>query len=301
MAETDNQFGDKVRNVLRIAPHPEEDGHGYIPSSFSRMVSVSGKTNYNPHYYEKYTGDKKVLVICTDEKYLTMENGKDFSTGNHPVETLLPMMHFDQAGLDVELCTPTGDPAQFEMWAMPERDQHVADFYKANFERFQNPKSLHAVATSLNNDSPYIAVFIPGGHGAMLSLPEDEDLAKIIHWVKEQGAYLVTLSHGPAALLCTKDANPYKDYQICVFPDSIDKLAPKIGYLPGRLPWFPAEKLASIGFKIANKRANGMVKKDRKLVTGSDAKSANALGKLATDCILQELKQRESPVEVESA
>jgi molecular chaperone Hsp31 and glyoxalase 3 len=135
----------------------------------------------------------------------------------------------------------------------------------------------------------------------MLSLPEDEDLAKIIHWVKEQGAYLVTLSHGPAALLCTKDANPYKDYQICVFPDSIDKLAPKIGYLPGRLPWFPAEKLASIGFKIANKRANGMVKKDRKLVTGSDAKSANALGKLATDCILQELKQRESPVEVESA
>lgn len=300
MAETNNKFGEKVKQILRIAPHPEEDGNGFIPSDFSRMIAVTAKTNYNPHDYEKYTGDKKILVVCADEKYLSMENGKDFSTGNHPVETLLPMMHFDQAGLEMEICTPTGDPCQFEMWAMPERDEYVAEFYKANFEKFQNPKSLHAIVKTLDNDSPYIAAFIPGGHGAMLSLPEDEDLAKIIHWIKEQDAYLVTLCHGPAALLCTKDANPYKGYEICAFPDSVDKMAPKIGYLPGPMPYILGEKLAEVGFKVISKRANGMVKKDRKLLTGTDPKSANALGKLATDCILEELKQRESPVVDES-
>eukprot|EP00980_Cylindrotheca_fusiformis_P004680 scaffold992_cov116-Cylindrotheca_fusiformis.AAC.15 len=296
MAEaTENKIGAKIRTVLRIAPHPEQDGDGFIPSSFSRMVAVPANTHYNPHDYEKYTGKKKILVICTEERYLTMANDKDFSTGNHPVETLLPMMHFAQAGFEMELCTPTGDPVQFEMWAMPERDEHVAEYYKANFGKFQEPKSLHSVAVSLNNDSPYIAVFIPGGHGAMLSLPEDEDLAKIIQWTKKQDIYLITLCHGPAALLSTKDANPYKGYSICAFPDSVDKMAPKIGYLPGPMPWCLGEKLTAAGFKIVNKRANGMVKKDRKLVTGSDPKSANALGKLATDCILAELKDREPP------
>jgi molecular chaperone Hsp31 and glyoxalase 3 len=293
-----------VRSLLRIAPHPEEGGEGFLPSAFSRWVGVDAQTNYQPHDYEKYSGTKKVLVVCTEERYMAMENGNKFSTGNHPVETMLPMMHLTEAGLELDICTPTGASAKMEMWAMPERDEHVQDFFKANYTKFENPMSLAEIAAGLNDESPYIAVFIPGGHGAMLGLPENQDLAKLMCWVKERDRILISLCHGPAAFLCAKvypdHPHPYKGYSICAFPDSIDKMTPKIGYLPGPMPWFPGEKLQEAGFKIVNKRARGMIKKDRKLLTGDSPKAANALGKLAADCILDELKVLEATPAPES-
>lgn len=51
-----------------------------------------------------------------------MENGKKFSTGNHPIEMLAPMLHLEQAGFEIGIYTPTGDSVKIEMWAMPEED-----------------------------------------------------------------------------------------------------------------------------------------------------------------------------------
>lgn len=80
---------EKVKSILQIAPHPEENGEGFLPSSFSRWVMVGNETDYHPHDYEKYTGEKKVLVLCTEQKYLQCSNGNKFSTGNNPVGTYI--------------------------------------------------------------------------------------------------------------------------------------------------------------------------------------------------------------------
>ena len=42
-------------------------------------------------------------MVATDERYLQMQNGKFFSTGNHPVETLLPMLHIHKAGFEIDV------------------------------------------------------------------------------------------------------------------------------------------------------------------------------------------------------
>ena len=60
---------------------------------------------------------------------MTMKNGKMFSTGNHPVEALLPMLHLRNAGFDFEIATPNGKPVVFEMWAFPLEDDQVNDIY----------------------------------------------------------------------------------------------------------------------------------------------------------------------------
>jgi molecular chaperone Hsp31 and glyoxalase 3 len=39
---------------------------------------------------------------------MKMQNGKLFSTGNHPVEALLPMRHLRNAGFKFDIATPTG-------------------------------------------------------------------------------------------------------------------------------------------------------------------------------------------------
>ena len=196
----------------------------------------------------------------------------------------------EQAGIEYEICTPTGRPALMEMWAMPERDLHIQEYFKANFTKFQEPTSLTSIVDTMEDE--YVALFIPGGHGAMLGLPENRDVSKLIQWVKEKDLFLIALSHGPVALLAAKELkpHPFQGYKISACPDRTDRTRVKIGFLPGPMPWFMGEKLMDLEVVITNRRVAGNVQKDRKFLTGDGAKAANALGKLAVDCILEELK-----------
>ena len=118
-----------IKNILGIAPKLEDDG-SYSPSKVALRLAVSAKTDFAQVSYEKYQGQKsKILVICTEQKDMQMENGKKFSTGNHPVEAILPMLHLKDAGFDFNIVTPTGKPVVFEMWAMPNKDKDVINIY----------------------------------------------------------------------------------------------------------------------------------------------------------------------------
>ena len=111
-------------------PTLEEDG-SYSPSSLALNLGTVSVTDFEDIKYTKYQGDRsKILVIFTEDKNLEMKNGKQFSTGNHPVEALVPMLHLKNAGFDFEIVTPTGKPVVFEMWAFPNEDEHVKAIYK---------------------------------------------------------------------------------------------------------------------------------------------------------------------------
>ena len=98
--------------ALYITTRPTKTANGtYSPSPLALKLATSATTNFDSTTYEnKYTGNKKVLMICTEERNMTMANGKKFSTGNHPVEMLLPVLHLKNAGFDVDVVTPTGKP-----------------------------------------------------------------------------------------------------------------------------------------------------------------------------------------------
>lgn len=102
-----------------VADQAEDDA--WFPSPFSLTQYVPPKTDFDgANYPNKYTGGKwKVLVIATQERYLRMDGGEFFSTGNHPVEMLLPVLHLDAAGFEVDVATISGDPVKLEMWAFP--------------------------------------------------------------------------------------------------------------------------------------------------------------------------------------
>ena len=281
------------KKLLGIAPKLEADG-SYSPSKLALKLATSDTTDYENVSYTKYQGSKsKILVVCTEEKNMRMQNGKLFSTGNHPVETLLPMMHLKNAGFDFEIATPTGKPVVLEMWAFPEKDEAVKAFYneyKASFEKPMNLRDF--IDTSLTDSESYAAVFVPGGHGAMLGLPEDSKVQTILNWAHENDLFTVTLCHGPAVLLATTLNNQeflYKGYDIAVFPDSVDKQTPMIGYLPGKMPSEVSEKLKGLGANLMNTKSDNTVCLDRKLISGASPLAANALGKLAAETLLKNL------------
>ena len=245
--------------------------------------------------YTKYQGDKsKILVIFTEQKNMQMQNGKLFSTGNHPIEALVPMLHLKNAGFDFEIATPTGKPVVFEMWAFPEKDEHVKAIYNEHKSSFENPKKLtDFIESSFNNTASYAAVFVPGGHGSMLGIPQDENVGKILNWAHQNDLFTVSLCHGPGSFLSTTLNNQdflYKGYNMAVFPDSVDKQTPMIGYLPGHMPWGLSEKLKSLGANIVNTKSDKTVCLDRKLITGASPLASNELGKLAAQTLLKELK-----------
>jgi molecular chaperone Hsp31 and glyoxalase 3 len=283
-----------LKKLLGIAPHLESDG-SYSPSKLALKLATVDKTDFESISYTKYEGNKsKILVIFTEQKNMAMQNGKLFSTGNHPVETLVPMLHLKNAGFDFEIATPTGKPVVLEMWAFPEKDEQVKSLYNEYKSSFEQPKNLQDfVDTSLSAPESYAAVFVPGGHGAMLGIPEDQNVRKILNWAHENELFTVSLCHGPAALLATTlndQAFLYAGYNMAVFPHSVDKMTPKIGYLPGQVPWELSEKLASLGATIVNTKADKTVCLDRKLITGASPLAANELGKLVAETLLKALK-----------
>jgi molecular chaperone Hsp31 and glyoxalase 3 len=180
------------------------------------------------------------------------------------------------------------------MWAFPAKDEQVKSLYNEYKSSFEQPKNLQDfVDTSLSAPESYAAVFVPGGHGAMLGIPEDQNVRKILNWAHENELFTVSLCHGPAALLATTLNDQeflYAGYNMAVFPHSVDKMTPKIGYLPGQVPWELSEKLASLGATIVNTKADKTVCLDRKLITGASPLAANELGKLVAETLLKELK-----------
>lgn len=270
--------------------------NAFFPSDYSLTQYTSKVTDFDGFKFDKsYSGGKhKVLMIATDERYIEMKNGKLFSTGNHPVEMLLPMLHMHHAGFEIDVATLSGNPVKLEIWAMPEEDKAVMDLYNQYLPKLVNPKKLADILPEvLSENSPYIAVFIPGGHGVLAGIPHSKEVKSVLNWALNQDKHIITLCHGPASLLAASvdekaEDYPFKGYEICVFPDALDEGANQdIGYMPGKLQWLVAENLEKLGVKVLNKGISGQVHKDSKLLTGDSPLASNALGILAAEELLK--------------
>ena len=124
----------------------------------------------------------------------------------------------------------------------------------------------------------------------MVGLPEDNTFGQMIHWVHDTERHMVAVCHGPAALLAAstnkEKSYPYDGYGMAIFPDSVDRKSPSIGYLPGQLPWYQCEELAKHGVKFVNKKISGKVYVDRKLFTGDSPKACDELGRVVAESLL---------------
>ncbi len=280
---------------LSKQPVPDTAEHNaFFPSPYSLSKYTSAKTDFDGATYpHAYRGGKwKVLMVATDERYLLMQNGRFFSTGNHPVEMLLPMHHLDAAGFEIDVATLSGNPVKLEMWALPSEDEAVAATYQKYLGRLRAPAKLADLLESATAaDSPYLGVFIPGGHGALSGIPESREVKSLLEWAVRSERLIITLCHGPACLLAAgldEDEFLFNGYEICVFPDSLDEGANiEIGYMPGKLPWLVGRSLEERGVKILNKGITGQCHRDRNLLTGDSPLASNQLGKLAASALLE--------------
>lgn len=274
--------------------------NAFFPSPYSLSQFTSPKSDLSgADYPQPYKGGRwKILMIAADERYLPMQNGTRFSTGNHPIETLLPMYHLDKAGFAFDVATLSGNPVKFEYWAFPSEDAEVKAIHDKYLAQFQQPLKLADVlAQGMGDDSDYLALFIPGGHGALIGLPHSSDVKAALHWAVQHNRHIITLCHGPAALLAAGVGEApqnylFKDYKICAFPDTLDAQTPQLGYMPGQMQWFMGEKLKALGVEIINQDIAGHTHQDRKLITGDSPYASNKVGQLAAQALLSDVAKR---------
>ena len=102
-------------------PDAAED-NAFFPSPYSLSQYVPARTDFDGvRHAGEYTGGRwKILMIGTEERYMMMRNGTFFSTGNHPVEMLLPLHHMHAAGFDVDIATGR-QPRQAGTLGLPQR------------------------------------------------------------------------------------------------------------------------------------------------------------------------------------
>ncbi|MBP8181962.1 MAG: DJ-1/PfpI family protein [Acidimicrobiia bacterium] len=277
------------------SPRRQDDG-AYAPSYLALKAAGTG-SKFEDDQPQLPLNGRRVLMICTEDGHMRMQNGKLFSTGNHPVETLVPMLHLLRAGFAVDVATPTGRPVKIETWAMPD-DPIVSGIYQDRREDFSKPIDLRTFDSEFAFDpADYLAVLIPGGHGAMLGLPDNADVASVLRWAHRTGRYTLSLCHGPAALLSLQATEAsvgdepflYAGYKMAAFPDSVDRKLPLIGYLPGKMPWHFGERLSALGVQFVNNKIEGAAHRDRNLVTGDSPRAANAFGKLSAQTLVAAL------------
>ncbi len=133
-------------NDRRPTPDRAED-NAFFPSPYSLGQFTSSKSDLDgADYPNPYRGGRwKILLVATDERYLLMQNGTMFSTGNHPVEMLLPMYHMDKAGFEFDVATLSGNPVKLELWALPKEDRAVQSVYNKYLGKLKSPLKLSDV------------------------------------------------------------------------------------------------------------------------------------------------------------
>ena len=282
---------------LSKSPTPDAaEFNAFFPSPHALGAFTSPRTPIDgDDYPDAYRGPRKILMIGADERYLPTDNGRLFSTGNHPVETLVPMQHLHKAGFGFDVATLSGNPVKFEFWAMPTEERAITALHRAYLPQFLRPKKLADIVETLDADADYLGIFIPGGHGALIGLPESAAVDEALRWAVANDRHIISLCHGPAALAAAGafgQPSPFAGYTICAFPDAVDRQTPDIGYMPGGLTWFLGERLRAQGLHIANSDVSGATHVDRKLITGDSPFASNALGKIAARALLDEVARR---------
>ena len=157
----------------------------------------------------------------------------------------------------------------------------------AAWDSVRKPKDLAAISD--DEAEGYDAVFIPGGHGPMVDLNDNADVARILAAFHAKVKPIAGLCHGPAALLSAGDTNPdggwmFEGFKMTAFTD-IEELQTK----PGRLgmPWLLETELKNRGAVFDDAPAPWVshVVVDRNLITAQNPASAEAAAYAVLDAI----------------
>lgn len=132
------------------------------------------------------------MVVTTADKM-----NEEHETGLWLSEFGEAYVEFAEKGYDITVASPLGGKAPVDERSLQgETPQEVLDTAK----HLENTVKLDEITDA----SKFDAIFLPGGHGTMFDLPDNEKLQAIIRDLYEANKVVAAVCHGPAGLVGVK-------------------------------------------------------------------------------------------------
>ncbi len=123
---------------------------------------------------------------------------KKRKTGNLLTEVAHPYEIFKKEGYDIDVYSVKGGDAPIDMVEL--EDPINIQFLKGDGPgKMKNSKPIEEVSVD-----QYDAVFVPGGLGPVVDMPENQTVQKILAAMYEKGKVVSAVCHGPVCLINVK-------------------------------------------------------------------------------------------------
>jgi len=216
-----------------------------------------------------------ILIVVTSNDKLG-DTGKP--TGFHWEELTTPYYAFREAGYEVEFASPRGGKPPYDPGSLKEDENERPDSVRRFLEDEAAQGNLNTSkrVDDLSMDD-YAAVYLPGGHGTMWDMPDNEAVHRLLRQADQQGKPIGSVCHGPAAFVGATgaDGKPLvSGREVNAFTDEEEKAV----LLDEVVPFLLESRLRELGasFKKADKFQACVVKYGN-LVTGQNPASCRGV------------------------
>jgi len=210
---------------------------------------------------------KKILMVVTNHDHIDATH----PTGLWLEEYAAPYQEFLAAGFDVVVASPKGGISPIDPRSL---SGEIPKQWQAAATRLQTTEALAGL-----DFQKFDAIVIPGGHGPLFDLANNEVLAKALQHFATAGKIIGAVCHGPAGLVSAilPDGTPFvAGKKLTAFSNSEEKIV----QLDQLVPFLLEDKLKSLGaVYVSDKPWATHVVVDGKLVTGQNPQSSSAFAK----------------------
>lgn len=214
-----------------------------------------------------------ILMVVTSHDRIDAEH----LTGLWFEEFAVPYTKFRTAGYAITVASPRGGDTPI--------DARSLENYQPTAANEMAKTALQATA-KLDEGfraQDYAAIFLPGGHGTMFDLPENQQVQRLISEFAEADKVIASVCHGPACLVGVMLRNGtafVKGRKLTAFTDSEERAV----QLDKAMPFLLESRLRDQGaeFVPAADWADNIVV-DGKLITGQNPQSSGS----AADAVIK--------------
>ncbi|HTG69254.1 MAG TPA: type 1 glutamine amidotransferase domain-containing protein [Candidatus Udaeobacter sp.] len=210
---------------------------------------------------------KNILIVVTSASQINSEK----STGLWFSEFAESYLAFSKQGFNITVASPLGGETPIDQNSLSaDLHQELLDTEKflANTTRLDEVKA-----------ADYDVIFLPGGHGTMFDLPDNEKLQALLREFYEAGKMVAAVCHGPAALVHAKLSDGkylVEGKRMTAFTDAEEKAAG----LDQFMPFLLESKLRQAGtLFVAAPDWSDHYEVDGQLITGQNPQSTLSVAK----------------------
>eukprot|EP01025_Chloroclados_australasicus_P055806 TRINITY_DN6850_c0_g1_i1.p1 TRINITY_DN6850_c0_g1~~TRINITY_DN6850_c0_g1_i1.p1 ORF type:complete len:236 (-),score=37.30 TRINITY_DN6850_c0_g1_i1:298-1005(-) len=226
-------------------------------------------------------GNKRILILTTSHSTLG-DSGQ--TTGSWAEELAAPYYLFKDKGYVVDIASVKGGKVPMDEASFQE------DFVTPYVTKMQGDKKLQKqLDKSLKLEKVkadnYVAIYLPGGHGTVFDLPDNEKLQSLLATMYQQDKVISAVCHGPSGLVNAKlsDGTPIiQGKNVAGFSNTEEVAVGKDKYVPFLLE----DKLKERGgkyVKVDDWQPHAI--RDGKLVTGQNPASSVRVAELVLEAL----------------